>query len=266
MHPCLRQGKLNGGWDYRPLGRLDIGERNKSMNSVDIKKRIGILGGMGPEATALLMMRVIQLTPAEDDSDHVPLLIDNNTQIPSRLKALIENTGADPGPVLQQMARQLESSGAQALAMPCNTAHYYAGQIEEAVTIPLLNMLELSAQQIAEHPLKPKVVGVLGSPAVKKIGLFDNVFAGRNIAVIYPQNQALILDAIRAIKSAGQDDKARRIFQQACQELSDGGADILVVGCSEFSIISDAIPGSLNYIDTVDVLAQAVVDFSSGVQ
>ena len=129
------------------------------------RKIVGVLGGMGPEATALLMMRVIQLTPAEDDSDHVPLIIDNNTQVPSRLKALIDNDGTDPGPVLQQMAKQLELMGAQALAMPCNTAHYYARQIEEGVQIPLLNMLELSAQQVAEHRLKPKVVGVLGSPA-----------------------------------------------------------------------------------------------------
>jgi aspartate racemase len=236
------------------------------MNSADIKKRIGILGGMGPEATALLMMRVIQLTPAEDDSDHVPLIIDNNTQVPSRIKALIENNGADPGPVLQQMAKQLELNGAQALAMPCNTAHYYARQIEEGVRIPLLNMLELSAQQVAEHPLKPKVVGVLGSPAVKKIGLFDNVFMRWDIAVIYPQNQTLILNAIRAIKSDNQVDQARRIFQQACRELSDSGADILLVGCSEFSIISDAIPEPLDYVDTIDVLAQAVVDFAGGVQ
>lgn len=234
------------------------------MNSADIKKRIGILGGMGPEATVLLMMRIIQLTPAEDDSDHVPLIIDNNTQVPSRIKALIENNGADPGPVLQKMAKQLELNGAQALAMPCNTAHYYARKIEGAVRIPLLNMLELSAEQVATHVEKPKVVGILGSPAVKKLGLFDKVFMRWNIGVIYPQNQTLILNAIRAIKSDSQDDQARLIFRQACQELSDSGADILLVGCSEFSIISDAIPGPLKYIDTIDVLAQAVVDFASG--
>ena len=162
------------------------------------------------------------------------------------------------------MAKQLESNGALALAMPCNTAHYYARQIQEGVQIPLLNMLELSAQQVAEHLPKPGKVGVLGSPAVKKIGLFDNVFTRWNIDVIYPRDQALILNAIRAIKSDNQVDQARIIFQQACQELSDSGADILLVGCSEFSIISDAVPEPLKYIDTIEVLAQAVVDFASG--
>ena len=88
------------------------------------KRRIGILGGMGPEATVLLMSRIIARTPAADDRDHVPLFVDNNTQVPSRIAALIEGTGEDPGPVLADMARRLEANGAEALAMPCNTAHH----------------------------------------------------------------------------------------------------------------------------------------------
>lgn len=86
---------------------------------------------MGPEATMLLMARVVAMTAAGDDRDHVPMVIDNNTQVPSRIKALIENTGDDPGPVLASMARKLEAYGAEALAMPCNTAHHYASVIDE---------------------------------------------------------------------------------------------------------------------------------------
>ncbi|MCP4289660.1 MAG: aspartate/glutamate racemase family protein [Gammaproteobacteria bacterium] len=234
------------------------------MKSSCTKKCIGILGGMGPEATVLLMTQIIKLTPARDDSDHVPLIIDNNTQVPSRIQALIENSGADPGPVLQQMAIKLELNGAQALAMPCNTAHYYAGLIQDAVQIPFLNMIELCAILVSSYRLKNKTVGVLGSPAVRRLGLFDDVFSRQAIDVIYPQNQPLMLKAIRAIKSDSRDNEARWIFKQACQELSDKGADILLVGCSEFSIISDAIPETLRYIDTIDVLAQTVVDFASG--
>jgi len=227
-----------------------------------MKKRIGILGGMGPEATALLMMRIVKLTPAQDDSDHVPLIIDNNTQVPSRIQALIEKNGTDPGPVLQQMAKKLELNGAQALAMPCNTAHYYAGLIRDAVEIPFLNMLELCVTSVSSYRLKNKTVGVLGSPAVKILGLFDDVFSRHAIDVIYPQNQPLMLKAIRAIKSDSQDSEALWILEQACRELSDKGADILLVGCSEFSIVSKAIPETLKYIDTIEVLAQAVVEFA----
>lgn len=234
------------------------------MCSSTLKKRVGIIGGMGPEATVLLMTRIIQLTPATDDCDHVPLLIDNNTQVPSRIKALIERKGADPAPVIQNMATMLEKNGAQALAMPCNTAHYYAPQIQQAVHIPLLDMLELSAEQIFLNPRKPGCVGVLGSPAVKQLGLFDKALSKYNISVNYPMDQDLMLRAIRALKSDSRNAEARLIFRQACEELSDQGSEILVIGCSEFSIISEINPVALSTIDTIDVLAQAVVDFSTG--
>jgi hypothetical protein len=106
-------------------------------------RRVGILGGMGPEATVLLMSRLIEATPAADDSDHVPLIVDQNPQVPSRIARLLEGRGADPAPVLADMARRLEATGAEALAMPCNTAHYYAPAIRAAVGIPLIDMIGL---------------------------------------------------------------------------------------------------------------------------
>lgn len=89
-------------------------------------RRVRILGGMEPEATALLMSRIITATSARDDAIHVPLIVDQTPQGPSRIAALVEGTGRDPAPVLAAMARRLEGAGAEALAMPCNTAHHYA--------------------------------------------------------------------------------------------------------------------------------------------
>ncbi|HAC49643.1 MAG TPA: aspartate racemase, partial [Sulfitobacter sp.] len=91
---------------------------------------VGVLGGMGPEATILLQQRVLGTVNAQDDADHLPLLIDMNPQVPSRIAHLIEGTGEDPAPVLAAMAQRLERAGATALAMPCNTAHHYAPAIE----------------------------------------------------------------------------------------------------------------------------------------
>ncbi|HCE72467.1 MAG TPA: aspartate racemase, partial [Ruegeria sp.] len=108
------------------------------------RRVVGILGGMGPEATILLQQRLLATVRAADDADHLPLLIDMNPQVPSRIAHLIQGTGTDPGPTLAQMARGLEQAGATALGMPCNTAHHYAPAIEAAVSIPLLNMVSLS--------------------------------------------------------------------------------------------------------------------------
>ena len=92
-------------------------------------RTIGILGGMGPAATVLMMQRIIAAVPAEDDRGHIPLLVDSNTQVPSRIAALIEGTGADPTPELIRMARRLEAAGAEGLAIACNTAHHYVPRI-----------------------------------------------------------------------------------------------------------------------------------------
>src|SRR5690606_39135970 len=103
-------------------------------------RRVGILGGMGPEATVLLMQKLIAAVPARDDADHIPLLVDQNPQIPSRISFLFEGQGQDPGPVIASMASRLQSHGAEAIAMPCNTAHHFAPLIRDAVTVPFLDM------------------------------------------------------------------------------------------------------------------------------
>ncbi len=86
------------------------------------EKVVGIIGGMGPEATVDLMRRIIANTPALDDIDHIRCIVDNNPKIPSRIKALIEADGESPGPVMAAMGKSLEAYGVDFLAIPCNTA------------------------------------------------------------------------------------------------------------------------------------------------
>ena len=112
-------------------------------------RTIGILGGMGPQATVLLQQRLIEAVEAADDCDHVPLLVDMNPQVPSRLSYILKGEGEDPGPALANMARRLEDAGAEALAMPCNTAHHFAGAIRSAVDIPFIDMVSLTASRAA---------------------------------------------------------------------------------------------------------------------
>lgn len=234
------------------------------MPSGPSKRRIGILGGMGPEATVLLMSRIIAMTPAADDSDHVPLLVDNNTQVPSRIRALIERTGEDPGPVLIGMARGLEAAGVAALAMPCNSAHHYASCIRQAVSIPLLDMVELSADALAGvvQGACGCRVGILASPAVRLTGMFDRVCAERGMQTVYPADQEAMLACIRAVKTSDGRSDARALLERAAIELHRSGAGTLLVACSELSVINDAVPGAFTTVDTIDVLAGAVVRFA----
>lgn len=238
------------------------------MIKVPAKRRIGILGGMGPEATVHLMSRIITMTPAKDDSEHVPLLVDNNTLVPSRIQALIEKSGPDPGPVLVDMARRLEAAGVEALAMPCNTAHHYADQIQSAVLIPLLNMIALSADTVADairvssSPDDARI-GILASPAVQLTGLFEKACAERGLKACYPTDQQSLLACIKSVKASGGSAEARRLLKDAVLELQEAGIVNFLVACTEFSIINDAIPKEVLAIDTMDVLARAVVKFAS---
>ena len=231
---------------------------------VTAPRRVGILGGMGPEATVLLMSRVIAATPARDDADHIPLLVDMNTQVPSRIAALVEGGGADPAPVLAAMARGLEAAGAQALAMPCNTAHHYAPAIRAAVRVPLLDMVAASAAQAAALAGPGGRVGVLASPAVRMTGLFDAALARCGAEAAHPSDGPALLEAIREIKRAGPTPGAAAALRRASGELADSGAWIQLVACSEFSIVADAVAEGIEVIDTLDVLASEVVRFGLG--
>jgi aspartate racemase len=226
-------------------------------------RKIGILGGMGPEATVLLMTRVIERTLATDDADHIPMLVDNNTQVPSRIKALIEGTGEDPGPVLAAMARGLEAAGVEALAMPCNTAHNYAPAIVEATKIPFLDMVELAAERVAAMKDGSFSVGILASPTIRMTGIYDRAFAKRQIRTLYPSDEQRMLSAIRAIKVSSADTNARETLCVAADELIKAGANALLVACSEFSIVTDVISDKHPVVDSINVLAQAIVKFAT---
>ncbi|MDB2439789.1 amino acid racemase [Hellea sp.] len=225
-------------------------------------KKLGVIGGMGPEATALLLNRVIALTEAHDDQDHVPLVVDMNPQIPSRLAALWGDGGISPVPALTEMTKNLEGMGAAALAMPCNTAHYYAQDFMSTSTIPLLNMIKLSAKRISKLGKDTRRVGMLASPATDKFNIFQDVFDGYGLTCIFPENEADVLSLIRRIKSDGISPELADGLSVFVKELESRGAQCLLVGCSEFSLLTATLSSSLPIFDSVDLLAQAMVEFS----
>ncbi|MDA3919875.1 MAG: amino acid racemase [Salinisphaera sp.] len=229
---------------------------------------IGVLGGMGPEATVWLMQRILAFTPADDDCDHIPLLVDSNTQVPSRIKAILGGYGEDPTPVLCDMARKLEKSGADALIMPCNTAHLYAPAIANSASIPLLNMLQLTARQAAvsqygETNKSISRVGMLALPAVRATGVFDREIEKVALEIRYPDNADRLLACIKAVKAGRNDQHTLTILDEVIAELEVSGAQAIIIACSELSLLADQLTISTLKIDSIDVLARAAVEFST---
>ncbi len=228
-------------------------------------RTVGILGGMGPQATVLLMQKIIAASPARDDADHIPLIVDQNPQVPSRIRHLIDGTGTgtDPGPVLAAMAKRLQAAGAEALAMPCNTAHHYAPAIRAAVSIPFIDMVALSADHAAKLAGPGGCVGILASPAVRRTGLFDRAFDRAGLRAVYASDEEAMLMTIRRIKSGGAGAADRAELAEASLRLLDRGATVQMIACTEFSLIPEAMAKGTQAFDALDRLVAAILGFAT---
>ena len=224
---------------------------------------IGVLGGMGPEATVLFMQKMLAAVPARDDADHVPLLVDSNSQVPSRIAAIVEGTGENPAPVLIEMAQRLAAAGAEALAMPCNTAHFYASQISAATDVPFLDMLELSCDAALARMGSGGRIGLLGSPALQQTKVFEAPLAARGLQPLYAGDQPALLAAIRDIKANGPSQAARATLSRAADEMAGNGAGAICICCTEFSLLASRIAAPAPLYDSLDLLVSACVAFST---
>jgi len=228
------------------------------------EKVVGVIGGMGPEATVDFLHRLVARTPARDDADHLRVLVDNNPKIPSRIAALIDGTGEDPTPVLCDMARGLQAQGADFLVMPCNTAHYYLPAIARSVSIPVLDMVQLAIQKLSV--VKPRRVGMLASPAVRKVGLYKARMEQAGLHALFPepQDENVLLGIIKAVKAGRLDDKRRQDYSKVAGNLLSGGADALLVACTEFSVIGPPAGVTASVVDALDVLVEATIATARG--
>lgn len=225
------------------------------------QKTVGIIGGMGPEATVDLMQRVIQATPAHDDQDHLRMLVDNNPKVPSRIRALIDGSGEDPAPVLIQMARDLERWGADFLAMPCNTAHHFHPAVQAAVGVSVLNMIELTAGRIRQETPDVRKVGLLASTAVIRTDLYGKSLSRRGVEVVHPgdESQDQVLAAIRSIKAQTFNSADLDVLDRAVDDLIAREAGVILIACTELSIIASRLHIGVRAYDSAQVLAEAIV-------
>ncbi|WP_417211539.1 aspartate/glutamate racemase family protein [Antarctobacter sp.] len=212
---------------------------------------VGILGGMGPQATVLLMQKVLDAVPAQDDADHVPLIVHQNPAVPSRIAALIEGTGPSPLPVLQDMAGDLAAAGATALAMPCNTAHHYAAGIRAASELPFLDMLSATARALADKGR----IGILASPATRLTGIFDHYLDAPYTA---PPDDAPLLEMIRAIKAGAPPQQILPALTEQARRLQER-TDHILIACTELSLAAPLLPPDLAWTDSLDCLVGRIV-------
>ena len=226
---------------------------------------IGILGGMGPEATLDLYRNIINLTPATKDQDHIRVLIYSNPKIPDRTRA-IEAKGDSPLPSLIEAAKLLEGGGAGIIAMPCNTAHYFLPQMQMKVSIPILDMIEETCGKIRETLPEARTVGLIAAYGTVHCGVYRQPLARAGIELLLPddEDQARIREAIGKVKAGMQDRSTRETFHAVGRRLVTAGARAVILGCTEVPLAFE--PSEVNYptVNPTRILAEAAVDWALG--
>lgn len=228
-----------------------------------MKKTIGIIGGMGPLATVDLFEKITLHTRAERDQDHLHVLIDSNTAIPDRTAALLHG-GPDPRPELIASARRLERMGAQALIMPCNTAHNYYDDVAAAVSVPVLHMIRLTAQALERAGIG--AAGLLATDGTVQTGIYQRSFAGSGVDLLLPDEagQRAVMDMIYRGVKAGDLRYDPAAVRRAMEALLDRGAKTLILGCTELPLAVKLYGLDLPVVDPTLELALGAIRFAGG--
>ncbi|MDR2315795.1 MAG: aspartate/glutamate racemase family protein [Pseudomonas sp.] len=231
--------------------------------------KLGIVGGVGPAATVDFMGKVVANTPAGCDQDHIKMVVEQNPQIPDRTANLLR-AEADPTMAMYATCKRLESSGANAIAIPCNTAHAFVERIQGHLRVPIVNMLTETIEWIKKTYGSKEPIGLLATSGTVKSQVYHEAAnrAGLQIIVPAPDYQNLVMESIygeRGIKAGRTDGLCREQLLTAAQHLAEAGAQVLILGCTELPLVLDHCDSyELNgrevaLVDPTTILAQKCV-------
>jgi aspartate racemase len=224
-------------------------------------KTIGVLGGMGPAATADFYQKLIAATPAKRDQDHLTVVIVGDPHVPDRTAAIF-GRGPDPTPALAAGAQVLVRAGADFLAMPCITAHHFYPALQRAVPVPILHIVSEAAAAVQAEQPDIRCLGLLATSGTLHTRLFESQFGPRSLAILPPDpalQEAAVMPAIYAVKTGGDLEAARRRIRQAAEALLVAGAQAIIAGCTEVPLILTPADLPVPLVDPTAILARAAV-------
>jgi aspartate racemase len=229
------------------------------------EKVVGILGGMGPEATIDLYAKITRNVHARIDQDHLHVVIDSNPKVPSRQAAILEG-GEDPTDALCAMAENLERAGADFIVIPCNAAHFFLSRVRQRVRIPILSIIEETVRAVRVQLPPVERVGLLASTAVVKTGLYTDAFKEHTITTILPnlRDQRLVQEVILAIKAGAHNPQFRAQLEAVANALVVRGAQVIVLGCTELPLVIGPRDIEVPVIDATEVLALTAIREARG--
>ena len=225
-----------------------------------MKKTIGILGGMGPEATAYMYSLIIKHTLVEKDQDHIRIFVSSNPEIPPRSEAILEK-GPSPVPFLIEDARKLKEAGADFFIMPCVTAHYFLPDVCAKIDVPFLSLLDESLGWAQENISGLKKVGLISSTGTLLSKLYHNKFgpAGIDVLTLEDEDQQSVMEAIfgvHGIKAGYTSGRSKDLIVHAAEYLAETGAEAIIAGCTELPLVLKDKDLSVPLIEPMEILAK----------
>lgn len=227
-----------------------------------MKKTIGILGGMGPMATADLFQKITALTDAAGDREHIRIYIDSNAAIPDRTAAILDG-GEDPVPAMTDSLRKLEGCGADSIIMPCNTAHYFLPRLEPLTKLPFLSMIT-SAARACRTCFPGKTVGILATRGTLSAELYQKALAEERVPFLVPNDgeRAALMEVIyQGVKAGAPPSRYREDFRFVIEGITSRGAECLLLACTELPLAARSLGLELPCVDPTEELAKAAIRF-----
>lgn len=219
---------------------------------------VGILGGFGPLAGAYFYRRLVELEPAQDDDQHLSVILLADRGVPSRLDFLAGRGTPSPAPHLMEMAQRLESTGASLIAIPSATVHGFYEDIQASVAIPVLH---LPRETIQAGRAFGSTFALLATTPTVKLGLYTEAARGLNLQILEPDgaSQQEIMEVIARVKREGQSPEAREVLARVAERPWAAAADAVILGCTELPVIAEGLGLAKPVISATDALARAVI-------
>ena len=222
---------------------------------------VGVLGGMGPAATADFYAKLIACTPAGTDQEHLRVVMWADPTVPSRQDALLAG-GTDPTPWLVEGMDRLEAAGAQVIVVPCNTVHKFLPPVVAGRAARFISIIDATLEALPD-PVRCPRVGLLATDGALASGIFQDALLARgyDVALPEPDEQRDLMTLVQTVKSHGVDADMRRALGDLLDALSARGAGVAVAGCTELSALLGAqgTGGAIAVIDPASELAKATV-------
>lgn len=231
---------------------------------MDDKRKLGIIGGMGARAGAMLFKKIIEASPAVKDQEFIEIILHNNSAVPDRTKCIVHGE-ASPVKEILKSVELFNQNQVDVMVLACITSYAFLNQFEDQCQAVIIHPVKCTLNHILENYPEVNKVGLLATSGTLKTGLYQNEFEDSGVEVITlnsEDQEEIFMESVymeNGLKSADISKKAISLMKLAASKLMSQGAQLIIGGCTEVQIVFSKNTSEIPYVDTVDVTVEEVI-------